>query len=81
MKNNIMTFGDTHFLQLIGTAMGTPAAVMLANIYFGFQEKNTIIRKYQRNLKRLQKHVRLIDDIFRIWLGGTDEEWEQMKCD
>ena len=39
MRNNIMTFGDTHFLQLIRTAMGTPVAVMFANLYFGFQEK------------------------------------------
>jgi len=81
MRNNIMKFGDTHFLQLIGTAMGTPVAVMFANLYFGFHEKNKLIPKYQRNLKRLQKHFRFIDDVFGIWLGNTDEEWEQMKRD
>ncbi len=74
MRNNIMAFGDTNFLQLIGTAMGTPVAVMFANLYFGFREKNTIIPKYQQNLKRLLKHFRFIDDVFGIWLGQTDEE-------
>ena len=28
MKNNIFEFGDLYFLQLLGTAMGTSAAVM-----------------------------------------------------
>jgi hypothetical protein len=74
MRNNIMKFGDTHFLQLIGTAMGTPVAVMFANLFFGFHEKK-LIPKYQGNLKCLQKHFRFIDDVFRIWLGSTDEEW------
>eukprot|EP00957_Ditylum_brightwellii_P168062 12794576-Ditylum_brightwellii.AAC.1 len=27
MENNIFTFGDRHYLQIKGTAMGTPAAL------------------------------------------------------
>ena len=34
MRNNIMTLGDTCFLQLIGTAMGTSIAMMFANLNF-----------------------------------------------
>jgi hypothetical protein len=41
MRNNIMTLGDTCFLQLIGTAMGTSVAVIFTNLYFGFHKKNT----------------------------------------
>ncbi len=35
MRHNIMQFGDSYFLQLIGTATGTSVAVIFANLYFG----------------------------------------------
>jgi hypothetical protein len=81
MRNNIMTLGDTCFIQLLGTAMGTSVAVMFANLYFGFHEKHKLILQYKDNLKRLIKHFHFIDDVFEIWLGRTDGEWEQMKRD
>ena len=34
MQNNVFEFGTLHFLQLIGSAMGTSSAVMFATIYF-----------------------------------------------
>ena len=34
MRFNTMKFGDTFFLQKIGTAMGTSCAVIFANLYF-----------------------------------------------
>ena len=76
MRNNIMTLGDTCFLPLIGTAMGTSVAIMFANLYFGFHEKHKLIPEYQDNQKHLIKHFHFINDIFGIWLGRTDEEWE-----
>jgi hypothetical protein len=81
MRNNIFVYGDTHFLQLIGTAMGTPVAVVFANLYFGWHEKERILPEYQTRLKRLLKHSRFIDDVCGIWLGPTDDEWEAFKRD
>jgi hypothetical protein len=46
MRNNIFEFGDLYFLQLIGTAMGTSAAVMWATLYFAYREVHTLIPKY-----------------------------------
>ena len=36
MENNIFEFGSLHFLQLLGTAMGTSAACMWATLYFAY---------------------------------------------
>jgi hypothetical protein len=35
MKNNIFRFADTYWLQLTGTAMGTPTACSYASITYG----------------------------------------------
>ena len=81
MRWNIMQFGDSYFLQLIGTAMGTSVAVVLANLYFGWHEKEVILPKYRDNLKRIFFHSRFIDDVWFIWIGPQDEEWEQLLRD
>ena len=46
MRNNLMQFGDTYFLQLIGTAMGTSVAVVFANLYYSWHERNCILPHY-----------------------------------
>eukprot|EP00957_Ditylum_brightwellii_P155382 11828028-Ditylum_brightwellii.AAC.1 len=38
MTNNVFTFGDEHFLQLTGAAMGTPPAPDHAQTTFGTHE-------------------------------------------
>ena len=34
MRWNLFEFGDSYFLQLLGTVMGPPVAVMWAAVYF-----------------------------------------------
>ena len=78
MKNNIFEFGDLHFLQLIGTAMGTSAAVMWATIYFAYHEAHCIIPKHG---KHLLYYKRFIDDIYGIWNGNHTNEWDEFCKD
>ena len=78
MRNNIFQFGDLHFLQLLGTAMGTSAAVMWATLYFGYHEVHTLIPKYNNNLFYFR---RFIDDIFLIWKRDSSDNWDQFQQD
>ncbi|KAL7484851.1 hypothetical protein ACHAW6_010480 [Cyclotella cf. meneghiniana] len=57
MQHNIMNFGDSYFLQLIGTAMGTSAAVAYANLYFGWHEKETLLPKFCEHLNWIFFHA------------------------
>ena len=81
MRFIIFKFGDSYFLQLIGTAMGTSCAVQFANLYFGWHEQETILPKYQNLLGRLFYHRRFIDDVFLIWIGELDDEWDALNSD
>jgi len=83
MRNNLMQFGDTYSLQEIGTAMGTSCAVIFANLYFGWHERQVILPKYQgqfhapmlqpSTLMPLRVHKRFIDDIFGVWVGTKSD--------
>ncbi len=64
MKHNFFQFGNTNWLQLTGTAMGTPPAPMYATLYFGIHEKDTILRKYGRFLRFYKRYI---DDVIGIW--------------
>ena len=81
MRNNLMQFGDSYFLQLIGTAMGTSVAVIFANLYYGWHEKTCILPHYNtKDNCPLVFYRRFIDDIFGIWVG-TDLQFESLKKD
>ena len=41
MRNNIFSFTDSYWLQLCGTAMGTPVACAYATITYGHFEPET----------------------------------------
>ena len=77
MKNNIFEWGDTHFLQLLGTAMGTSAACMWATVYYGVHETATLIPGHSTSLIL---YVRYINDIFGIWTGDK-LAWQAFKAD
>jgi hypothetical protein len=72
MRNNIFEFGDCYFLQLLGTAMGTSAAVMWATIYYAYHEIHTLIPNHGSSLLYYR---RFIDDMFLIWTGNSTTEW------
>ena len=78
MKNNIFEFGDMFFLQLLGTAMGTSAAVMWATLYFAYHEVHTLLPKHGHNLLYF---IRYIDDIFGIWTGNLTTDWQSFSDD
>ena len=80
MKNNVFQFGDTFWLQLRGTAMGTPPVPTYANLVFAIHE-NTVVPRFPN---RLVLYRRYIDDIFGIWHHHPDatsdhDEWRKFK--
>ena len=81
MTNNIFSFDNTYWLQLTGTAMGTPAACSYATITYGQHENARIFPRFGQ---RLLYYKRYIDDIFGIWIPSeTDDHtiWEQFKTE
>jgi hypothetical protein len=78
MKNNIFEWGDLHFLQLLGTAMGTSSAVMWATLYYAYHEVHTLLPKYGINLLYFK---RFIDDIFGIWIADSNATWSDFCND
>ena len=60
LKNNIVEFDDSYFLQIKGTAMGTPAAVVIANIYM-FELENELL--LDSTIPRPLYYFRFIDDL------------------
>ena len=78
MRNNIFEWGNLCFLQLLGTAMGTSAAVMWATLYFGYHEKHTLIPKYGDSLIYFKRYI---DDILGISVFEDASTWEEFKAD
>jgi hypothetical protein len=79
MKRNIFTFRDTHWLQLAGTAMGTPVACSYATVAFGHYENATIIPAFHTNLIYYKRYI---DDVIGIWLPPAKNQtnaWNNFK--
>ena len=59
---NIFRFGNSHYIQKCGTAMGTKMAPSYANLFMGFVEKDLL----ERCLKKPLVWFCYIDDILSI---------------
>ena len=57
------------FKQLVGTAMGTPVAVLWAIVYYYPHDKDKLIQYFGY---KMPLFVRYIDDIFLIILFGKN---------
>ena len=68
MTNNVFQFGDTFWLQKVGTAMGAPPVPPWATIFFGIH-KETVLARFG---PRLQLYRCFIDDVLGIWLVDTE---------
>jgi hypothetical protein len=79
MENNIFRFGDSYWLQLSGTAMGTPVACAYATVSL-WQHENTVrMPRFSANLLYLKRYI---NDIFGIWLPAANDSnntWEDFK--
>ena len=80
MKNCVFQFGNTYWVQNIGTAMGTPVACIYAILFYGYFEKTDILKKYNFNL---QLYKRAIDDICGIWRENPNnpDAFQEFKHD
>ena len=79
MKNNIFSFENTTWLQLSGTAMGTPAACAYATISFGQYENTCILPNFNRHLLYYKRYI---DDIFGVWIppdSQQERKWQNFK--
>ena len=76
MTCNIFEFGNTSWLQITGTAMGTPIACTYTIVYYAWHEKDDLLNEYGDNLYFL---VRYINNVFGIWLWGPVIDWTNFK--
>jgi len=79
MNNYIFSFADSYWLQLSGTAMGTPVACSYATISFGHHENTEILREFQPNLLYYRHYI---DDILGIWIpspNNNTKTWDRFK--
>lgn len=72
--NSYLQYDRSIFKQTNGIAMGTNAAVTLANIYVG-----SLIDEYINSRPQIIGYRRYIDDLFIIWKGSL-ESWPRAQA-
>jgi len=79
MRNNIFSFSNTYWIQLSGTAMGTPAACSYATITYGHFENTEILTEFR---PQILLYKRYIDDVFGLWIPPPTQQastWAKFK--
>lgn len=81
MNHNVFTFGDTHWIQLSGTAMGTPPTCNYATLFFAIHED-----KILPSHPNIICYKRYIDDVCGIWVPSDDattntDNWLRFQTD
>jgi hypothetical protein len=71
LTNNYLEFKGKYFLQILGVAMGTPVAVVLANIFMFILERKIIGNP--ENAKCIDMYVRYLDDIFAVFNSNAEK--------
>ena len=69
LKKNSFEFGDRHYLQIHGTAMGTRMAPSYANLFMANLEVSFLACP---SILKPLLWLRFIDDIFLIWTHGEE---------
>ena len=75
MMNNVFQFGDTYWLQKVGTVMGAPPAPPWATIFFCIH-KEAVPVKF---VDMLQLYRRFIDDVLGIWIVDINPAKDHRK--
>ena len=70
LKHNYFEFDKKHYLQIHGTAMGTPFAPNFANIFMHNCESRILTTAPEQKTPLVWK--RFIDDIFLVWAHGEE---------
>ena len=69
LKNNNFEFNGNHYLQILGTAIGTKMVPTYANLFMD-RLKRTLISE-----ARIKPYLwlRYTDDVFMVWTGSEQE--------
>ena len=74
MKQNIFKFGDTYWLQNLGIAMGTAAAVEYAYLYIGYLEMTSLFTGLNNHILYYKRYI---DDGIGIWYSAETDSDER----
>ncbi len=69
LENNYFQFNNTNYIQVMGTAMGSPMAPSYASLFMGKLETDFL----QKEKFNPSVWFRFLDDIFMIWNHSTEE--------